>query len=114
MAACDQSASQQWVLTPGDLPGYARFHTVADGADRCLAAQPADSKNVLRMVACGKEEAQEWYVERQGHVPRRMHLTNRASGSTRCLEAQQTGIKLTPCGRRQPGHQWRSETTPTM
>ena len=114
MATCDKSAPQQWMLTPGDLPGYTKFHTVADGADLCLAAQPADKKNVLHMVACGKGEAQQWYVERQGDVPRRMHLTNRAAGSTRCLEVQQTGIKLTQCSRKQPGHQWRSEYTPTM
>ncbi|WP_296945036.1 RICIN domain-containing protein [uncultured Massilia sp.] len=114
MAACDQSPAQQWVLTPGALPGYVTFHTVADGAGTCLEAQPADGKNVLHMVACGKADAQQWYVARQGYVPRRMHLTNRAAGSTRCLEAQQAGIKLTPCGRKQPGHQWRSESTPTM
>lgn len=114
MAACDTSPSQQWVVTPGDLPGYVKFHTVADGAGACLEAQPADRRNVLHMVACGTGNEQQWYIERQAHVPRRMHLTNRAAGATRCLEAQQTGIKLTPCSRRQGGHQWRSDTTPTM
>jgi hypothetical protein len=114
MAGCDKSPSQQWVLTDGDLPGYVKFHTVADGAQTCLAAQPADRKNVLHMVACAKGDEQQWYVERQSNVPRRMLLTNRAAGSVRCLEAQQGGIKLTPCSRRQAGHQWRSEYTPTM
>ena len=114
MAACDKSPSQQWLVTNGALPGYVQFHTVADGAQACLEAQPDDPKNVLRMAACSKDDAQQWYIAGQNHVPRRLQLTNRAAGSQRCLEAQQSGIKLTPCSRRQAGHQWRSDYIPTM
>ena len=114
MQACDKSPSQQWLLTLGDLPGYVKFHTVGDGAGACLEADPNERKNVLHMAACNKGDAQQWYVGGQNHVPRRLQLSNRAAGPVRCLEAQQTGIKLTPCSRRQPGHQWRSDYIPTM
>jgi hypothetical protein len=114
MAACNQSGAQQWVLTPGDLPGYVKFHTMADGANLCLEAQSGDRRNVLHMVACNKEDAQQWYVAGHGPVSHRLQLTNRAAGSMRCLEALQTGIRLTPCGLRQPGQHWRSEAIPTM
>jgi hypothetical protein len=114
MTACSTSPSQEWTSTPGDIPGYFKFHTMAGGETMCLAAQPADRKNVLRMAACDKSEAQQWYVVRITGMPKLLYLTNRAAGATRCLEAQQTGIKLTPCGRKQPGHQWGSNFTPTM
>jgi len=114
MTACTQAPSQQWASTPGDIPGYYKLHTAAGGQAMCLAAQPADRKNVLRMAACGTGEEQQWYVVRLTGQPNLLYLTNRAAGATRCLEAQQTGIKLTPCGRKQAGHQWRGNYTPTM
>jgi hypothetical protein len=43
-----------------------------------------------------------------------MRLTNRETGATRCLEAVQTGLRMTPCSRRQGGHRWHSNAEPTM
>jgi hypothetical protein len=75
---------------------------------------PNDSKNVLAMESCSQAENQQWYVERLGDVPRLMRLTNRETGATRCLEAVQTGLKMTPCSRRQSGHRWHSNYEPTL
>jgi hypothetical protein len=114
MLACDQSPTQQWFVSRGDLPGFGKFHTVADGGSVCLTLHPDDKKNVLAMEACGAADSQQWYVERLSDVPRLMRLTNRDTGATRCLEAVQTGLKMTPCSRRQGGHRWHSNYTPTM
>lgn len=114
MLACDKSPTQQWFVTRGALPGFDKFHTVADGESVCLAVHPDDSKNVLAMEACSQADNQQWTVKRLNEVPRLMQLTNRETGATRCLEAVQTGLKLTPCGRRQNGHRWHSNYTPTM
>ena len=114
MLACDKSPTQQWFVTRGELPGFDRFHTVADGESVCLAVHPDDSKNVLAMEACSQADNQQWDVQRLNEAPRLMQLTNRKTGATRCLEAVQTGLKLTPCGRRQNGHRWHSNYTPTM
>jgi hypothetical protein len=114
MAACDKSAGQQWVVAPGDLPGYNRLQTAGAGEMYCLTAQPDDRKNAVTMATCGKADTQQWFIERISNVPRRMHLTNAATGRTRCLESQQTGLKLTPCSRNQAGHVWRSDYLPTM
>ena len=114
MIACTESPTQQWFVTRGDLPGSDKFHTVADGESVCLTLRPDDKKNVLAMEACGAADNQQWYVQRLSDVPRLMRLTNRDTGATRCLEAVQTGLKMTPCGRRQGGHRWHSNSTPTM
>lgn len=118
MLACDQSPTQQWFVTRGDLPGFEKFHTVADGESVCLTLRPDDDKNVLAMEACGKADNQQWRIEhpgaRRSEAPRLVRLTNRDTGATRCLEAVQTGLKITPCGRRQAGHRWHSNTSPTM
>jgi hypothetical protein len=114
MLACDQSPTQQWFVTRGDLPGFDKFHTMADGASVCLTLHPDDKKNVLAMEACGTADNQQWHVERLSDVPRLMRLTNRDTGATRCLETVQTGLKMTPCSRRQGGHRWHSNYTPTM
>jgi hypothetical protein len=114
MLACDKSPTQQWFATRGDLPGFEKFHTVADGASVCLTLRPDDKKNPLAMETCGKADNQQWYVERLSDVPRLMRLTNRETGATRCLEAVQTGLKMTPCSRRQGGHRWHSNYEPTM
>ena len=114
MLACDQSPTQQWFATRGDLPGFHKFHTVADGESVCLTLRPDDKKNLLAMEACGAADNQQWYVKRLSEVPRLMMLTNRDTGATRCLEAVQTGLRMTPCGRRQGGHRWHSNYTPTL
>ncbi|MGJ7914196.1 hypothetical protein ACI48D_01765 [Massilia sp. LXY-6] len=118
MLACDKSPTQQWFVTRGDLPGFDKFHTVADGESVCLAVHPEDRKNVLAMEPCGRADKQEWRIdflsERLSDVPRLMRLTNRETGATRCLEAVQTGLKMTPCGRRQNGHRWHSNYEPTL
>lgn len=114
MLACSQEPSQQWFVTRGDLPGFEKFHTVAEGTGVCLAVQPGDGGKLLAMEACSQAENQQWYVERLSDVPRQMRLTNRATGATRCLEAVQTGMRMTPCSRRQSGHIWHSNYTPTM
>jgi hypothetical protein len=114
MIACNESPPQQWFVTRGDLPGYNKFHTVADGASVCLTLRADDKKNLLAMENCGKADNQQWYVERLSDVTSLMRLTNRETGATRCLEAVQTGLKMTPCGRRQGGHRWHSNYTPTM
>jgi hypothetical protein len=114
MNACVKSPDQQWAVTPGDLPGYDKLRTAGAGEMFCLAAHPDERRNVLAMDTCGKDDNQQWFIERISTVPRRMRLTNRATGRTRCLEAQQTGLKLTPCSRRQAGHLWRSNETPDM
>jgi hypothetical protein len=114
MIACSESPAQQWFATRGDLPGYGKFHTVADGESVCLTLRPEDKKNLLAMEACGSADNQEWYVRRLSEVPRRMMLSNRETGATRCLEAVQTGLRMTPCGRRQVGHRWHSNYTPTL
>ena len=113
MAACDRSPAQQWSVAPGDLPGHNKLRT-ASADDTCLAVHPDAHRNVLAMDACAATDDQQWYLERLSEVPRRMRLTNRATGRTRCLEALQTGFRMTPCSRRQAGHYWRSETTPDM
>jgi hypothetical protein len=114
MIACNEAPTQQWFTTRGDLPGAEKFHTKADGETVCLAVHPGERKNVLAMEACGRADAQQWYVERLSDVPRQLRLTNRATGATRCLEAVQTGLMMTQCGRRQNGHLWHSNYTPTM
>jgi hypothetical protein len=114
MIACNEAPTQQWFVTRGELPGFDKFHTVADGQSVCLAVHPDDSRNVLAMETCSQADSQQWYVERVSDVPREMRLTNRETGATRCLEAVQTGLRMTPCGRRQNGHRWRSNTIPTM
>jgi hypothetical protein len=114
MIACNQAPTQQWFVTRGEVPGYDQLHTVADGASVCLAVHPDDRKNVLAMEACSKAENQQWYLERLSDVPRLTRLTNRETGATRCLEAVQTGLKMTPCSRRQAGHRWHSNYEPTL
>lgn len=114
MIACTKAPTQQWFVTRGELPGFDKFHTVADGESVCLAVHPNEGKNVLAMEPCGPADNQQWFVERVSDVPREMRLTNRETGATRCLEAVQTGLKMTPCGRRQGGHRWHSNYIPTM
>jgi hypothetical protein len=114
MIACDESPTQKWFASRGDLPGFEKFHTMADGESVCLAVHPDDPKNVLAMEPCSSADNQQWHLKRLSDVPRRLLFTNRATGATRCLEALQTGLKLTPCGRRQNGHLWHSNYTPTM
>jgi hypothetical protein len=111
MLACDQSPTQQWFASRGDLPGYEKLHTVADGESVCLTLRPDDTKNLLAMEACGAADNQQWYVARLRNP---LRLINRESGATRCLEAVQTGLRMTPCGRRQAGHRWHSDYIPTM
>ena len=114
MLACDKSPAQQWFVTRGDLPGFDKFHTVADGETICLTVHPDDPKALLAMEACSQAENQQWTIERLSDVPRLMRLTNRETGATRCLEAVQTGLRMTPCSRRQGGHRWHSNYIPTM
>ncbi|MGO4476759.1 hypothetical protein AB4Z32_10955 [Massilia sp. 2TAF26] len=114
MMACNKSPTQQWFATRGELPGFDKFHTVADGETVCLAAHPNDRKNVLVMEPCSRADSQQWTIERLSDVPRQMLLTNRETGATRCLEALQTGIRMTACSRRQNGHRWHSNYEPTM
>ena len=113
MTACDRAPGQQWIVAQGDGPGHNKLRTAA-ADDTCLAVHPDAHRNVLAMEACAATDDQQWYIERLSEVPRRMRLTNRATGRTRCLEALQTGFRMTPCGRRQAGHLWRSGTTPDM
>jgi hypothetical protein len=114
MIACDKSPTQQWFVTRGELPGFDKFHTVADGESVCLTLRPDDSKNPLAMEACGAADNQQWRIEHLRGVPREMRLTNRETGATRCLEAAHPGLKMTPCGGRQGGHRWHGNTTPAM
>ena len=114
MLACDQGPTQQWFVTRGDLPGFDKFHTVADGETVCLAVHPKDPKNLLAMEACSQAENQQWSVDRLSDVPRVMRLSNRQTGATRCLEAVQTGLRMTPCLRHQGGHRWHGNAIPTM
>ncbi len=114
MMACNKSPNQQWFVTRGELPGSDKFHTVADGETVCLVVHPNDRKNVLAMEPCSRTDSQQWTIERLSDMPRQMRLTNRETGATRCLESVQTGIKMTPCSRRQPGHRWHSNYEPTM
>jgi hypothetical protein len=114
MLACNESPNQQWFVSRGDLPGFDKFHTVADGQSVCLTLRADDSKNLLAMEACGTADNQQWFIEHLGDAPRVMRVTNRETGATRCLEAVQTGLKMTPCGRRQGGHRWHSNTSPAM
>jgi hypothetical protein len=114
MIACDKSPTQQWFVTRGALPGFDKFHTVADGESVCLTLRPDDGKNVLAMEACGAADNQQWRIEHLSGAPRQMHLINRDTGATRCLEAVQAGLKMTSCGRRQGGHRWHSNPTPAM
>jgi hypothetical protein len=114
MAACNKSPNQQWVVGQGDIPGFRKLHTLADGAAMCLSVHPDDRKNVLAMEHCGKADNQQWNVERMKTGPFISPLTNRETGATRCLEALQTGMKMTPCSRQQPGHRWQSNYEPTM
>jgi len=114
MMACNKSPTQQWFVTRGELPGFDKFHTVADGETVCLAVHPNERKNVLAMEPCSQADSQQWTIERVSEVPRQMRLTNRETGATRCLEAVQTGVRMTPCSSRQPGHRWHSNYEPTM
>jgi hypothetical protein len=114
MITCNEAPTQQWFATRGDLPGFEKFHTVADGETVCLAVHPDERRNVLAMEPCGRADNQQWYVDRLSDVPRQLRLTNRATGATRCLEAVQTGLRMTSCGRGQSGHRWHSNYTPTM
>jgi hypothetical protein len=114
MVACNRAPSQQWFVTRGELPGFDKLHTMADGETVCLAVHPNDRKNVLAMESCGQADNQQWYVERLSDVPRLTRLTNRETGATRCLEAVQTGFKMTPCSRHQGGHRWHSNYEPTL
>jgi hypothetical protein len=114
MSACTRSPDQQWMIAPGALPGHDRLQTAGAGDTACLAAHPDEHRNVLAMEPCSDADDQQWYIERIGEVPRRMRLTNRATGRTRCLESVQAGLRLTPCSRRQAGHVWRSLATPDM
>jgi len=114
MMSCDKSPDQQWVLGQGSVPGYGTLHTMAGGAGTCLAVHPDERRNVLAMESCSGADNQQWYVERLRDLQRLTRLTNRATGETRCLEAIQTGIKMTPCSRRQAGHRWHSNYLPTM
>jgi hypothetical protein len=114
MIACDKSPTQQWFSTRGALPGFEQFHTVADGASVCLAVHQDDSKNMLAMEPCSQADRQQWYVVRVSEAPRVMRMTNRETGATRCLEAVQTGMKMTPCSRHQNGHSWYVNYEPTM
>lgn len=114
MLACDKSAAQQWVLGAGSIPSYGTLHTMAGGGAACLTVHPNARRNVLSMEACSQADNQQWYVERLRDVPRLTRLTNRETGATRCLEAIQTGLRMTPCGRQQPGHRWHSNYLPTM
>jgi hypothetical protein len=40
------------------------------------------------------------------------HLT--VGSKPLAMEAVQTGLKITPCSRKQGGHRWHSNTIPTM
>jgi hypothetical protein len=114
MGTCTKSANQQWVVSQGDIPGFSKVHTVEDGAAMCLTVQPENDKNVLAMDSCGNADNQQWRVKRAKTGPFVLPLTNRATGATRCLEAVQTRLKMTPCSRQQPGHRWQSNYEPTM
>jgi hypothetical protein len=114
MIACNEAPTQQWFTTRGDLPGSEKFHTVADGGTVCLAVHPDEPRNMLAMETCSPADTQQWYVERLSDVPRKLRLSNRATGATRCLEAVQTGLRMTPCGRGQNGQLWHGNFTPTM
>jgi len=114
MGACARSADQQWVVSQGDIPGFSKVHTVEGGTAMCLAVHPENGKNVLAMDNCGNADNQQWRVKRAKTGPFVLPLTNRATGATRCLEAVQTGLKMTPCSRQQPGHRWQSNYEPTM
>ena len=114
MQACAEVPTQQWFVTRGELPGFDKFHTMAEGDGVCLAVHPGDKKNLLAMEPCSKADNQQWHVERLSDVPRMMRLTNRETGATRCLEALQTGLQVTSCDRQQGGHRWRSNFTPTI
>lgn len=114
MMACATAPTQQWFTTRGELPGSEKFHTVADGVSVCLAVHPEGRRNPLAMEACSQADNQQWYVERLSDTPRLTRLTNRETGATRCLEAVQTGMRMTPCGRGQSGHRWHSNYEPTL
>jgi hypothetical protein len=114
MIACAQTPTQQWVVSRGEVAGFDQLHTVGDGPSICLTVHPDDRKNVLAMEPCSRADNQQWYVERVSDVPRLTRLTNRETGATRCLEAVQTGLKMTPCSRSQPGHRWHSNFEPTL
>ena len=112
--ACAESPTQQWFVSRGDLPGFDKFHTVADGESVCLSLRPEDSKNPLAMEACGTADNQQWFVEHPGGSGRQLRLVNRETGAARCLEAVQAGLKMTPCSRRQGGQRWHSNASPAM
>jgi hypothetical protein len=113
MAACAKSPNQQWITAAGDLPGYNRLMTLGE-PQLCLAVQPGNRRNQVAMAPCSADASQQWYLVRLGEATGRLRITNRAIGQTRCLEAQQTGLKLTPCSRRQAGHFWHANYLPTM
>jgi hypothetical protein len=114
MAACSEEKTQKWFASRGDLPGFEKLHTVADGETVCLAVHPDDRKNVLAMEPCSKADNQQWYLGGKSQMPRQLRLTNRATGATRCLEAVQTGMKMTTCSRDLGGHRWYSNYEPTL
>src|SRR5690348_14518912 len=47
MIACNEAPTQQWFASRGELPGFEKFHTVADGETVCLAVRPDKRGNVL-------------------------------------------------------------------
>lgn len=114
MAACNKSPNQQWVVGQGDIPGFRKLHTLAGGGDMCLSVHPDNRKNVLAMDSCSNADNQQWNIERMKTGPFISPLANRETGATRCLEAVQTGLKMTQCSRQQPGHRWQSNYEPTM
>ncbi|QJE01275.1 RICIN domain-containing protein [Massilia forsythiae] len=111
MNKCDKSPSQQWVTVRGDIPGYFKLQTVAGGQAACLSASTTTGTDAIHMAPCGKGKDQQWILK--GGVPRMM-FTNRATGNERCLQAVQTGFKLSTCERSEPGHFWRGSWEPTM
>jgi len=111
MRACTRTPGQQWIATRGDLPGYYKLHTAAGGPGNCLASLPTRGAATVHMMACSSAKDQQWSLRTPA---RRMTISNRATGATRCLEATQTGFRLTPCSRRQAGHVWRSDEEPVM
>lgn len=124
MAQCDKSAAQQWMLErSGSLPGYFRVHTVGGGAAQCLTVDTSGSGAAVRMAACSDADNQQWAVQRSamlapgqtsGEAGGILQFTNQATGKTRCLESMGSGLKISPCDRRELGHRWLPQWSPTM
>lgn len=123
MAQCDKSAAQQWVLERSPLPGYFRVHTVGGGAEQCLAVNTSGNGAAVRMAACSNADNQQWAVQRSamlapgqtsGEAGGILQFTNQATGKTRCLESMGSGLKISPCDRRELGHRWLAQWSPTM